>query len=97
MLTLKTQAIQTALIGDWQRAIDLNQLILQEDPDDIDTLNRLAFAFLSLGNPNDAKTLYEKVLTLDMQNPIATRNLKRQKLLLITYSLKNRAKQKLWI
>ncbi len=77
MLTLKNQAIQTALVGDWQRAIDLNQLILQEDPDDIDTLNRLAFAFLSLGNPKDAKALYEKVLVLDMQNPIAIRNLKR--------------------
>jgi len=77
MLTLRTQAIQTALVGDWQRAIDLNQLILQENPEDIDTLNRLAFAFLSAGNPKDAKDLYEKVLALDMQNPIAIRNLKR--------------------
>ena len=77
MPTIKTQAIQTALTGDWQKAIDLNQLILQEDPDDIDTLNRLAFAFLSVGNPKDAKNLYEKVLALDMQNPIAIRNLKR--------------------
>jgi tetratricopeptide (TPR) repeat protein len=75
--TLKTQAIQTALTGDWNKAIDLNQLILQEDPNDIDTLNRLAFAQLSVGNPKDAKSLYERVLALDMQNPIATRNLKR--------------------
>ena len=77
MPTLKTQAIQTALTGDWQQAISLNQLILQEEPEDIDTLNRLAFAFLSTGNPKDAKNLYEKVLSLDMQNPIAIRNLKR--------------------
>jgi tetratricopeptide (TPR) repeat protein len=77
MPTLKTQAIQTALTGDWQKAIDLNQLILNEEPEDIDTLNRLAFAFLSVGNPKDAKNLYEKVLALDMQNPIAIRNLKR--------------------
>lgn len=77
MLTLKNQAIQTALEGDWKRAIDLNQLILEEDPKDIDTLNRLAFAYLSSGNPKDAKDLYEKVLVLDMQNPIAIRNLKR--------------------
>lgn len=77
MPMLKTQAIQTALLGDWQHAIDINQLILQEEPDDIDTLNRLAFAFLSSGNPKDAKALYEKVLSLDMQNPIAIRNLKR--------------------
>lgn len=77
MPNLKTQAIQTALTGDWQQAINLNQLILQEEPEDIDTLNRLAFAFLSIGNPKDAKNLYEKVLVLDMQNPIAIRNLKR--------------------
>lgn len=77
MLTLKSQAIQTALVGDWDNAINLNQLILQEEPNDIDTLNRLAFAFLSLGNIKDAKALYEKVLSLDMKNPIALRNLKR--------------------
>jgi tetratricopeptide (TPR) repeat protein len=77
MPTIKTQAIQTALIGDWPTAINLNQEILQGEPDDIDTLNRLAFAFLSSGNPKDAKNLYEKVLSLDMQNPIAIRNLKR--------------------
>ena len=77
MLTLKSQAIQTALVGDWLTAINLNQQILHEEPDDIDTLNHLAFAFLSSGNPKDAKNLYEKVLMLDMKNPIAIRNLKR--------------------
>lgn len=77
MSQLKSQAIQTALVGDWENAIALNKLILLEEPNDIDTLNRLAFAFLSLGNLKDAKSLYEKVLLLDMQNPIAIRNLKR--------------------
>jgi tetratricopeptide (TPR) repeat protein len=77
MLTLKTQAIQTALIGDWDNAINFNEQILKETPDDINTLNRLGFAFLSLGNIKEAKTVYEKVLSLDMKNPIAIRNLKR--------------------
>jgi tetratricopeptide (TPR) repeat protein len=77
MVSLKSQAIQTALVGDWTNAISINQSILQEEPNDIDTLNRLAFAFLSLGNTKDAKSLYEKVLSLDMKNPIAIRNLKR--------------------
>ncbi len=77
MSQIKSQAIQTALVGDWENAITLNELILQEEPNDIDTLNRLAFAFLSMGKIKDAKSLYEKVLILDMQNPIAIRNLKR--------------------
>lgn len=77
MTPLKAQAIQTALMGDWENAITLNQAILQEDPNDIDTLNRLGFALSSLGNIKEAKDVYQKVLSLDLQNPIALRNLKR--------------------
>lgn len=74
---LKTQAIQKALVGDWQQAISCNEQILSENPNDIDTLNRLAFAQASIGNAKEAKTLYQKVLSLDIKNPIATRNLRR--------------------
>lgn len=77
MTPLKLQAIQTALMGDWNAAVTLNQTLLEDNPDDIDTLNRLAFAFASLGDVKQAKSLYQKVLSLDMQNPIATRNLRR--------------------
>ncbi|HUD44511.1 MAG TPA: tetratricopeptide repeat protein [Patescibacteria group bacterium] len=77
MTALKTQAIQTALTGNWEEAIALNQAILEENPDDIDAINRLAFAYGSLGDIKEAKNLYQKVLSLDMHNPIATRNLRR--------------------
>lgn len=77
MTPLKSQAIQTALSGDWQTAISLNQELLKEDPNDIETLNRLAFAFMVLGKVKDAKSLYQKVLTLDSQNPIAIKSLRR--------------------
>jgi tetratricopeptide (TPR) repeat protein len=77
MEPLKSQAIHTALTGDWNSAVSLNQTILQDFPDDIDTLNRLAFAYTSIGNSKEAKSLYQKVLLLDAQNPIALRNLKR--------------------
>ncbi len=77
MTQLKIQAIQTALLGDWTNAIQLNQTILEETPEDIDTLNRLAFALTSIGNTKEAKSLYQQVLALDVQNPIALRNLKR--------------------
>lgn len=77
MVSLKSQAIQTALEGDWEAAITLNEQVLSEEPNDIDTLNRIAFAYLSLGQPKNAKNYYERVLSLDMKNPIAIRNLKR--------------------
>lgn len=77
MSLTKTQAIQTALQGDWQKAIELNSQILHESPEDIDALNRLGFAFASLGDVKQAKSAYQKVLSLDVQNPIALKNLKR--------------------
>ncbi len=77
MTPIKNQAIQTALIGDWQNAVLLNQSILEENPEDIDTLNRLGFAYSSLGKLQEATEIYQKVLSLDNQNPIALRNLKR--------------------
>lgn len=77
MTPLKSQAIQTALLGDWKNAASLNQELLKENPEDIETLNRLAFAYSVLGKVKDAQSTYQKVLKLDNQNPIATKNLKR--------------------
>lgn len=77
MTVSKTQAIQTALTGDWNTAIALNKELLKVDPNDIETLNRLAFSFTVLGKMKDAKSTYQKVLRLDSQNPIALKNLKR--------------------
>lgn len=77
MTLLKTQAIQTALVGDWNLAISLNQELLKTNPNDIEALNRLAFALSVLGRVKEAKSIYQKVLSLDTLNPIALRGLKR--------------------
>lgn len=77
MIPLKSQAIQIALTGDWEQAIQLNLEILKEDPRDIDTLNRLAFAYNILGKGKEAKETYQKVLDVDPANPIALKNLKK--------------------
>jgi tetratricopeptide (TPR) repeat protein len=74
---LKNRAIQTALTGDWQTAIDLNKEILTETPEDIDTLNRLALAYAITGKIKDAKQTYQKVFELDPLNSIAQKNLKK--------------------
>lgn len=78
-MTLKNQAIQTALSGNWENAIALNKSLVHENPEDIDALNRLALAFTITGKIKEAKTTYNKVLKIDSLNSIALRNLKRLK------------------
>lgn len=76
-MTLKIQAIQTALTGNWNKAVLLNQKLLKENPNDIEALNRLAFAYTVLRKIKEAKNVYLKVLRIDGQNLIALKNLKR--------------------
>ncbi|OGH06806.1 MAG: hypothetical protein A2171_00035 [Candidatus Levybacteria bacterium RBG_13_35_9] len=78
-MSLKKQAIQTALKGDWQNAITLNKDLIKENPSDIDALNRLALAYAITGKINLAKTTYLKVVKIDPLNSIALRNLKKIK------------------
>lgn len=78
-IQLRDQAIQTALTGDWKTAVNLNKELLEEDPSDIDALNRLAMAFQVLGKVKSAKSTYQKVLKIDPLNPIALKNLKQLK------------------
>jgi len=74
---LKQQAIEVALTGNWKEAAKLNIEILKEDPQDTESLNRLAFALIALGKNKLAKESYEKVLDIDPLNPIAQRGMKR--------------------
>lgn len=77
MASLKDLAIQAALNNNWQEACNLNIQLLEERSDDLDSLNRLAFAYLKLNKFSDAKKTYNKVLALDATNPIATKNIKK--------------------
>lgn len=76
---IRDKAIQTALTGDWKTAVSLNKELLEEDPKDIDALNRLAMALMVMGKTTTAKATYQKVLRIDPLNPIALRNLKQLK------------------
>lgn len=77
MIPLKTQAIQKAFEGNWNDAVSINKALLKENPNDIETLNRLALAFSVLGKIKEARQTYEKVLSIDSQNQIALKNIKR--------------------
>lgn len=74
---LEQQAIESATLGVWNKAIKLNQEILESDPENIAALNRLAKAFLESGNHDKAIKTYKKVLAIDRYNPIASKNIER--------------------
>lgn len=77
MTSLKDLAIQKALENQWVEAIDVNLEILTQNEHDIDTLNRLAYAYLKSSNLTLAKDTYTKVLSIDKTNPIALKNIKK--------------------
>lgn len=77
MIDLKNQAIEVALRGDWNQAINLNEEILKGNPDDIEAMSRLAFAQMEKGDFKKARASYEKLLKLDNFNPIALKNLNK--------------------
>jgi tetratricopeptide (TPR) repeat protein len=74
---LKDIAIKCALENKWNDAIQANLDILQQNPEDVDTLNRLGFAYLQTSNISEAENTYKKVLDIDLSNPIAKKNLKK--------------------
>ena len=73
--TNPTDAISAALSQNWEEATRLNQLIIDEDPDNLDAYNRLAYAYIQQGNIDKAKKTYEAVLKKDQYNQIAQKNL----------------------
>ncbi len=70
-LSLQDQAIKSALDGDWQAAIEINQQILNDTPNHIPALNRLAKAYAQTGQSDKAIELYQQVLQIDKFNQIA--------------------------
>ena len=74
---LAPKAINAALKNNWLEAIKINEVIIENDGKNSDALNRLAFAYLQIGNFKKAKTFYQLVLKLDPYNEIAKKNLAR--------------------
>jgi tetratricopeptide (TPR) repeat protein len=68
-------AIESALSKNWTKAVEANNEILNLSPDNLDALNRLAYAYIQLGDLDRAKKYYKKVLSLDHYNYLAHKNL----------------------
>lgn len=75
--SLKDNAIQCALESRWDDAIIINNELLIDFPRDIDTLKRLAYAYMQSGKFEEAKKTYGNIIELDTTNPIAVKNLKK--------------------
>jgi len=75
-------AIQKALENNWEEAILANQQILDQNPTDLNALNRLTHALIHIKKFKKAESSCQKVLTLDKENPIALKNLTKIKALL---------------
>lgn len=78
MSTPRTRlAIDAALSNNWKEAVALNEILVLENPSNVDSLNRLGFALMKLGKYNKSKDTYKKVIAMDKTNPIAVKNLRR--------------------
>lgn len=70
-------AISAALAQDWREAIRINIQLIKLDKTNIDTLNRLGFAYMQTGQLTSAKRVYKRALTIDPYNQIALKNSKK--------------------
>ena len=76
-LPSKDLAVKYALSNNWEKAYRENLRLLNKDPSDIDTLNRIAHALIKLSKYRKAKSYYKQALDIDKTNPIALKNLRR--------------------
>jgi len=71
------QAVALAMQGRWQEAIEANEILLKSFPNDVGAYNRLARAYMELGDYSRAREAYERAIQLDPYDTIAQRNLNR--------------------
>ena len=70
---MQNEAITYARNSNWEAAIDSSRQLLSSDPNDIETLNRLAKAYFENGENDNAEQTYQRVLEISEHNPIARR------------------------
>lgn len=78
---LAQESILCALSGNWQKAVELNLQILKAEPQNTESLNRLARAYSEIGKTTLAKKTSQEVLKIDPFNSIAAKSLEKWKVL----------------
>lgn len=77
--TLQLQAVNAAKNSDWNKAIELNEQIIQLNHKNLGALNRLGLSYLQIKKPGKAKSCFKQVLEIDCSNNIAKKNLEKIK------------------
>lgn len=75
--SLQKQAIDAALKCHWDKALEINLQLIEDEPNNVECLNRIAKAYLELGKYTQAEKSYQTVLAIDPYNTIAQKNLKK--------------------
>jgi hypothetical protein len=71
------EAIDLAMQARWREAVEVNQTIVKDFPEDVDAFNRLGRAYLELGKYKLAREAYGNAVKIDPYNSIASRNIRR--------------------
>jgi len=74
---LSRDAISLALKGEWERAAEVNQALLELFETDVDAMNRLGKAYMELGQYAEAREVLDRVGRIAPYNTIAKKNLAR--------------------
>jgi hypothetical protein len=78
------EAVQLAIAGQWEEAVELNRFILDKFGADEEAQNRLGKALTELGQLEEAKAAYESALKINPLNTIARKNSTKLETLLQT-------------
>jgi len=68
------EAVQLAVEGRWEEAVDLNRYIIENFGADEGAQNRLGKALTELGRLEEAKVAYDTSLAINPMNPVARKN-----------------------
>jgi len=74
---LSRDAINMAMNGEWQQAVEANRAILEKGPGQVDVMNRLGKALMELGRYRESKEILNELVSLAPNNNIAKKNLAR--------------------
>jgi tetratricopeptide (TPR) repeat protein len=74
---LTKEAIALALNGEWEQAAEMNRILLDLFPSDIEAMNRLGKALMEAGRYGEAREVLAEVTRTAPYNTIAKKNLAR--------------------